>query len=318
MKRILLAVLFASFAFDATAETVSDRAMKIRAAFNDWAQVYKIETADIVVLHKGEVAAASPNADAPVEMASLSKAVTAICAASLIEEGRWSAQTTSTEVLGFGHEGITVAQLIGHTAGLYPDSTQALMPMWVTSNYPRKRSVTETALNRRREGAGNFQYNNENYGVLGEMIEVALGEPYAQVCRARALVPAGIITALPSDITGGTLPWGGWRMSPQDYARFQYHWFGPQGAYGKGAPASLRVDVGGGADYGLGMFERRFPTYRNFWHFGAWCIPSSVNTGSYAVIWKAEWSVVAVYDKCVEWEAMAALDATLSEVAYAK
>jgi CubicO group peptidase (beta-lactamase class C family) len=318
MKRALFAALWVLFAFDAAAEPVAERAVKMRNAFDNWAQAQGVETPDIAILHKGELVSASRNADSPVEMASLSKAVTAICAASLIEEGRWSAQTTSAEVLGFGHEGITVAQLMSHTAGLFPDSTQTLTPMWITSNLPRKRIVAETALNRRRVGLGEFQYNNENYGVLGEMIEAALGEAYAQACLARALSPAGVTTAHASEVMGGMLPWGGWSMSPKDYGRFHYYWFGPQGVYAKGAPASLRVDVGGGGQYGLGMFERQFPTYRNFWHFGAWCIQSSVNTGSYAVIWKGEWSVVAVYDKCVEWEAMLALDATLSEVAYAK
>ncbi|WP_299412012.1 serine hydrolase domain-containing protein [uncultured Sulfitobacter sp.] len=315
MKSLLIAALWALFVGAATAQP-ADTAVGLQAAFDRWSQAHQIPTPGLVVMHKGAVVSASRNADTPVEMASLSKAITAVCAASLIDEGLWNAQTTSAEVLGFGHDGITVADLIGHHSGLMPDSTQGLTAMWVTSTVPRKRIVTETALNRRRDGAGTYQYNNENYAVLGEMIEVALGVSYEQACQQRALDPAGVQGARASDVMGGMLPWGGWKMSAREYARFHYHWFGPQGAYAKGAPAALRVDVGGGAQYGLGMFERRVAVHRNFWHFGLWCLPFRLDAGAYAVIWKGEWSAVAVYDKCIDWDAMRALDTALVEVVY--
>lgn len=114
------------------------------------------------------------------------------------------------------------------------------------------------------------------------------------------------------------LPWGGWSMSAQDYARFHYHWFGPNGDYATGAPKALAFDVGGGAEYGLGMFERRVADHRNFWHFGLWCVATRLNAGAFAVIWRGEWSAVAVYDKCLDWDAMFALDSALAKVVYAK
>lgn len=316
MKRILLAGLFALLTSGVVAQPVADMAVALETAFDRWASAEKIKNPGFVVMHRGTIVGTPRDAQRPVELASLSKAITAVCAATLIDEGIWSAKTTSAQVLGFGHEGITVAQLITHSSGVFPDSTQILMSLWMTSTVPRKRIVAELALNRRREAAGHFRYNNENYGILGEMIEAALGEPYEQVCMNRALEPAGVTTARPSDVMGGMLPWGGWKMSAQDYARFHYHWFGPQGAYGLGAPSALRVDVRGGGHYGLGMFERNMSDHRNFWHFGLWCFPSTINAGAFAVIWKGEWSAVAVYDACVDWDAAEALDRALVEVVY--
>lgn len=316
MKFLILIALQALFVTGAAADPVAQTASDVRAAFEDWAQANEVASPGLVILHNGAVVGAPLNADVPAEMASLSKAVTAICAATLIDEGVWQPETTSAQVLGFGHEDVTVAALITHSAGLTPDSTQDLTPLWVTSAVPRKRIVSEVALNRPRAGAGTFSYNNENYGVLGEMIEVALDMPYAEACAARVLTPAGVGAGAPSPVMGGMLPWGGWRMSARDYARFHYYWFGPDGAYGKGSPRSLRLELGGGADYGLGMFERDVEDHRNFWHFGLWCVQGAVNAGAYAVIWKGEWSAVATYDACVDWDAMAALDAALVKVIY--
>ncbi|MEP1768638.1 MAG: serine hydrolase domain-containing protein [Sulfitobacter sp.] len=287
-------------------------------AYTQWADEQGIKNRSFVAMYHGAPVGPQLYPDKPVELASLSKAVTAVCAASLIQEGRWSAQTTSAEILGFGHAGITVGQLLTHTSGLSPDSTQETMPQWVADPTPRKREVAEHALNRPHGGQSGFGYNNENYAILGEMIEVALGVPYAQTCAARALRPAGVGTTAPSDLAVGMLPWGGWRMSARDYAKFQYHWFGPSGVYGDGAPDGLRRDVQEGAEYGLGMFERQLTDHRNFWHFGLWCMPRALNAGAFAVILKGEWSVVATYDKCVDWDAMFALDAALVKQVYTK
>jgi len=53
------------------------------------------DTDQFVALHEGAVVGAPLSPDRPVDLASLSKAITAVCAAQLIEEGVWSAQTTS-------------------------------------------------------------------------------------------------------------------------------------------------------------------------------------------------------------------------------
>ncbi|KEJ90314.1 serine hydrolase domain-containing protein [Sulfitobacter donghicola] len=315
MRLVSITAILALFATAGFAQPVVQTAKALETAFGFWASDNKIPNPTMVVMHQGEIVGSSGEIDTVVEIASLSKAITAVCAASLVSDGTWAADTTSADVLGYGPDGITVAQLITHTSGIGSDRTQTLMPLWVDSAEPRKTIATELALSQPLQGKGQFNYNNENYAILGQMIEVAVGARYQAVCSQRALTPAGV-SAKPSPQTGGMLPWGGWAMSAQDYARFHYYWFGPQGAYGAGSPASLLAPVQGGAEYGLGMFERDVAEHRNFWHFGLWCIDQRVNAGAYAVIWKGEWSVVATYDACVDWDAMGALDSALVKVVY--
>ncbi|QUJ77079.1 beta-lactamase family protein [Sulfitobacter albidus] len=310
MIRYLLAALQALTASAALSDTPQALADAARA----WAEDYDVPGLAIAVTERGVVQPTDADSTRRVDMASLSKAITAVCAGTLIDEGMWSARTTSAAVLGFGHEGITVADLITHSAGLMPDSTQRLTPLWMTSAAPRKRIVTEVALNRARDGAGRYQYNNENYAILGEMIETALATPYEDACRLRALDPAGVRDARAAPVMGGMLPWGGWAMSPADYARFHAHWFGPKGRYASGG--AISIDVGGGARYGMGMFFRSVQDHVNHWHFGAWCLPGRVEAGSYAVQWQNRWGAVVTYDACVEWDAMRALDAALVAVVY--
>lgn len=221
-------------------------------------------------------------------------------------------------MLGTGPQGITVAQLVTHTSGITPDSTQDWLWLLRDMQTPLCARVTATALARTPDAALGYFYSNENYAILGEMITAAVGQPYQEVCTARALAPAGVGTPQLSHSMAGSLAWGGWAMSVRDYAKFLYYWFGPDGAYGKGAPEALRVDLGDGAFYGLGMFERPWSGARNFWHLGWWCMPFRINTGSFAVMWRGEWGAVAAYDVCAAEDAMSDLDRALSRAAFAR
>lgn len=290
----------------------------MRYVFEKWAQEVGAEQISLVTLHNGAVVAQPINPDLPVELASLSKAITAICVAQLIEEGVWDTHTTSAQVLGEGPQGITVAQLITHSSGIAPDSTQGLLGLLRDMHKTLGARVTATALARTPVEKQGYFYNNENYAILGEVVAVAVGQTYQEACSARVLDPAGIHSAQVSRSMGGTLAWGGWAMSVRDYAKFHSYWFGPDGPYGNGAPEVLRLDLGGGAFYGLGMFERGWNGSRNFWHFGSWCIPFWVNAGTFAVMWRGEWSAVVSYDVCVDEEAKAKLERALARAAFAR
>lgn len=294
------------------------KAATLRYVFEQWAQDSAVSQAGFVTLYKGEIIGTPLNPAHPFELASLSKAVTAVCAAQLIEEGVWTADTTSAQVLETGPEHINVGQLITHSSGIRPDSTQGVRWFLRDTNAPFAAKVANAALARQPVPKGKYFYNNENYAILGQMISTALDVPYLEACTARALTPAGVTTAQTSSVMGGMLPWGGWSMSVRDYALFHHYWFGLQGAYGAGSPPTLRVDLRGGAAYGLGMFERSVGTRPNFWHFGAWCMPFRLNTGAFAAILGGEWSVVATYDVCLESDEMRTLDAALSKVVYGR
>jgi CubicO group peptidase (beta-lactamase class C family) len=316
--RLLCLVMIVLWTGAVKAQDTELNAAGMRYVFEQWAQEVGADEISLVSLHNGTVAGTPLNPDRPVELASLSKAITAICVAQLIEEGVWSARTTSAQVLGEGPQEITVAQLVTHTSGISPDSTQGLLWLLRDMHAPLGARVTATALARTPDETLGYFYSNENYAILGEMIEAALGQSYEQACAGRALAPAGITTAEPSRTVAGTLAWGGWQMSVHDYARFHQHWFGPDGPYGAGAPEALRIDLGDGAFYGLGMFERPWNEDRNFWHFGSWCMPFRINAGTFAVMWRGAWSAVAAYDVCLEEEAMIKLDRALARAAFAR
>jgi CubicO group peptidase (beta-lactamase class C family) len=219
-------------------------------------------------------------------------------------------------VLGYGRPGITVAQLVTHTSGLAPDQTQAVMYLWLDRDVDGADLASRRALGREAQAgsAGTFFYNNENYAVLGQMIAAATGQTYEVACTQRVITPAGARSAGPSPRTGQTLPWGGWHMTLEDYARILDWGYGPEGsAVGpQAAIASLArvpglTSDGKGVGYGLGMFQLAKGTGYDVWHFGSWCYPLRHNVGSYAVRQVDGWRVVAAYDACVKSDAMRAL-----------
>lgn len=250
--------------------------------------------------------------DDPLPLASNSKAITALCAASLVDEGRmrWN------DPLGDWIEGggpVTLAQLVTHTSGLWPDSTQGAMPAWRGDTTRRWQEVTDTALSRDRQGGtrGQFQYNNENYAILGLVIEEAGGDWYDEVCQTRVLDPLGITSARLSPDFGGYGPWGGWEMSVRDYARFM------NGAYAGADPLMTpHADMGDGVSYGMGIVFRAGPYAANHWHFGALCFEDA-GLGTFAVNWAGRYTIVAAYGACVDWGAMVALDNSLVRAVFA-
>lgn len=242
--------------------------------------------------------------DEPVELASLSKAITATCMAQLVEEGAlgWR-DPVADYVVGF--DGISVADLITHQSGIVEDVTQQFMGVWLDDPTHRASEIVDLM---RERGAptgkvGPYAYSNDNYALAAQVIESAASQSYEDACRTRTLDPAGTV-ANPSDRTGAFLSWGGWASTVADYLRFHGHWYDTDQQDLRGPTASF----GGSAVYGLGMLSRPMNEGRNYWHFGALCFPKRLNVGSFVVAFHNGWRVVVAYDACVEWSAMADLD----------
>ncbi len=268
----------------------------------------------VFAIFDAELLASSDGADvdAPLPLASNSKAITALCAESLVDDGlmRWD-DPVSTWIEGGGP--VTLAELVTHTSGYWPDSTQGAMADWRRDTRRRWQQVTATVLDRpRQEGTrGAYKYNNENYAVLGLVIEEVAGGWYEEVCRARVLDPRGLTTARLSPDYGGFGPWGGWEMSVRDYVRFMTQTFA------KADPLTTpHADMGDGVSYGLGMVFRTDRGVASHWHFGALCFPDS-GLGAYAVNWGGKYSVVAAYGACVDEAAMLALDQSIARAVFA-
>lgn len=292
-------------------------ANRLEVAFQVWVQEVGASRAAMSIWRGGQPVrdvGIGMDAAAPVELASLSKAITALCVAQLIETGTWSKRTSIREVLGRGPGDITVEALLTHASGLGPDQTQGWMRRWVDSAEDRAAEVTKRALERESQSGtrGQYAYNNENYAVLGAMIAAETGQAHSNYCAKTVLLPAGVTTGGPSPRTGGMAAWGGWQMNVQDYARLLNWAYGPGGKIGRAPDRWPQADMGGGAFYGVGMTQRAFRGAMNYWHFGSLCLPKGPNVGAYAVSWMGDWSVVVAYDACVDWDAMVALDGALA------
>ena len=145
--------------------------------------------------------------------------------------------------------------------------------------------------------AGTFAYNNENYAILGLVIETVTGEPYDQVCRRLVLDPLGIDSAALDGMWGAHGAWGGWSMSAADYARVVWATFGPDTAIGAAPEAWPSVDAGG-ARYGMGVLWRAMRGRTFFWSSGMLCWAGEGN-GGYFASYGGEWLVVTLYADCL-------------------
>lgn len=293
--------LLCCFASTGTAQTPDH----VAAAVGDWLTEQGA---------RGVVAVRSPDAetnvfdlgiaaDADIELASLSKAITAVCTSELVKTGalRWD-DSVAKYVPGFAD--MTVADLITHQSGITQDATQIYMSAWLDDPTHRAAEIVEHMQKRGAPtGGAVLVYSNDNYALAAVVIEAASEAPYEQTCRDLALTPAGV-TAHPSPRSGAFLSWGGWSITAKDYLTFHAHWFDTQSNSLKGPSG----DFGGGALYGLGMLARPRNGGMNHWHFGALCFPDRLNVGSYVVAFFNDWRVMVAYDACVDWPAMVALD----------
>ncbi|MEP4198891.1 MAG: serine hydrolase [Aliishimia sp.] len=299
----------------AGASALADPADRVLTAFQGWLAKADANGA-LALVRKGRVVASRSlglDATQPVELASLSKAITGVCAAQLVKDGVLTWDDTLSAKVGRGPD-ITLAQLITQSGGIGRDSTQRLMRTLLDTSGPHQSVAVldKVAKRKRLKGdVGKHIYTNENYALAALMIEAATGRNYADVCAEKAFIPADV-TAKPSPRAGTFLPWGGWQMSVADHAIWHNHWFGAQ--YQPKSQPSVPVDRG--VSYGTGAYFRMLSRGNTAWHFGAFCFPGKMNVGSYVVTLFGEWTIMAAYDACVSFEDMFALDTSLVDALF--
>lgn len=307
--------LAGALAVCATAASAQSGA-SLQAAFADWATAHDTTGQLATATYDGAWHIAG--AGAPAELASLSKAMSAICAWTLVEDGLLDWSDTVAQRLGRGPD-ITLAQLVTHTSGLVQDVTQTAMPLWLDRPAGdaghNAAAVADMVLARGapQGRAGRYHYTNENYALLTLMIEAGSGTPYAETCWPRVGLSDRFTISTRS---AGFAPWGGIVATPAAYLEVITRWFGPGSAWAEDPFALPHGDMGGGAYYSLGMVFRAFGDGHNAWHFGAQCFPDRMEAGSYVVIWEGRAAAMATYDACLDWDAMIALDNALSRAAY--
>jgi CubicO group peptidase (beta-lactamase class C family) len=290
---VLILVLLASAVGRAQAQTVDG----IEQAWRAWMAEQRRKTGGLAVVHGGravrEAAMGQEAVGAPVPVASLSKAVTGVCIAGLIERGRLSFDTPLSQALArtmvrVGQpadprlSAVTISQLLVHRAGLdKKDIANAPLADYLRSHTAR-RTAFDTQLGwifRHRLAAQpgtRYVYSNAGYLILGAVIEEASGRDYESYCRETVLLPLGARDAELDPAWRIMSSYGGWRMPTADYGRF-YQAFalgnpaiGPQARAWMMSPDGKRVGSGS-VHYGLGTFVRPTATGGgNFWHWGAW------------------------------------------------
>jgi CubicO group peptidase (beta-lactamase class C family) len=288
---LLMAVGLIGLFSSADAQTVDG----IEQAWRAWMARYD-KSGSLVVLHGGQPvrqAAIGLDIAAPVPVASLSKAVTAVCIAGLIERGTLSFDTPLSQALArtlarVGQPAdprlaaVTISDLLVHRAGFAAEEDVANAPL---ADYLRHHTARRTAFDaqlkwilRTRltyEPGNHYAYSNAGYVILGAIIEEASGRDYESYCRETVLTPLGARDAALDPAWRIMSSYGGWLMPAADYGCFYQAYALGNPAIGPRARAWMMSpegkQVGPGVHYGLGTFVR--PTRSgggNFWHWGGW------------------------------------------------
>ncbi|WP_417629107.1 serine hydrolase domain-containing protein [Pararhodobacter aggregans] len=282
------------------APTPQERAERMTTAFLAWAEAAGVEGAEIAVARNGDRVlsrAAEGVPGAPRVLGSLGKSVTAQCVAGLVEARRLRWDTTLGQVLGWSGPGaeITVAGLITQSSGLRDDRTQEAMPLWFDGQ-GNWHAVARWGV---VPGEPGFRYNNENYAILGSVIEAVTGQTYAVACdgvlpQARLAPPVEPFA-----------PMGGWQASLGDYAVFQSL------LWGNRPPEGPVAELGGDVVYGLGMYGRPRGDAWIWWHLGAICMPGRLEATAYSLVMLDGWTVAVAMDGCPDYDQLSTLDRTL-------
>lgn len=275
----------------------------------EWATAQRIGTLSAVIAQNGGPIATQA-AEQPFDLASNSKALTALCVKALVDRGALRWDMSLSEALGRTAPEATLGEIVTHSGGIWPDSTQTAMRTWLDDPEPRHDTVTAAVLARGAQTGtrGTYAYSNENYALLGSVIERVGGRPYEDVCREAVLQPAGVSAVL-SPRFGAFAAFGGWRMSAADYARFHWRYFGPESDIGRDPLGFPHARIAEGVYYGLGMIYTREDGGWRISHAGALRFFWGPHAGSYAVIFPDGRSAALGYDRAVtEATAFRALD----------
>ena len=266
-----------------------------------WAAKYNIKNALVVVRRQGKIvyrsALGGANASAPVHLASLSKAITGACVATLIRDRKLAFDTPlSTSLAKFfaAHgkpvdpraAGVTIAQLLTHRAGFSgnaDDNDVATVRRLVaylrenSARQPPKPDLLVAAFKTPlpHQPGGDFVYSNTGYLVLGAIIEEAAGKPYLSYCREAVLAPLGVTGDLDPDwqVLGA---YGGWRMAGEAYLPVLDLFAAEDQRLGSEvkkwmlSPQDKTISSDGQVWYGLGTNVRKAGAGVNNWHWGSW------------------------------------------------
>jgi len=216
----------------------------VEQVYRDWMQRHRIHRATLAIVRQDRLVFVQGFGDAgpdtPLHVGSLSKAITAVCIATLIQEGRLDWNTTLGDVLKdfFARTGaprdarirsITVEQLITHRAGFGTGAVpDPLIPAMATL-WRSRRATTLGMADILREAlqvdlgsapGAVYRYANLGYHTLGFIVETVTGEPYGPYCQRAVLAPLGARISRVSPYWQPLGPAGGWAFTGPEYLAF--------------------------------------------------------------------------------------------------
>jgi CubicO group peptidase (beta-lactamase class C family) len=239
---------------------------KATAIWNDWLDRHGVEAAAMALGQHGRILLGqgrrrSPDAAYPV--ASLSKAVTAICLDQVLAQGPYDWGSTLGDLAPVlnavnmsPHAGIRdlrLSDIATHRSG-FPKNIDASETAGEGRNLYTQMHFARAALGTPSHATGDRQhhYSNVNYALLGQLITALTGAPYSDHCSETIMAPAGAKTAAVGGWMWATAGFGGWSISAKDYARFVMHWMSPDRPW-IARPQDRAYDRSSGA--GLGAYH---------------------------------------------------------------
>lgn len=134
------------------------------------------------------------------DMASVTKVVTTLTAATLISDGTLDPQAPLTEHIPSPHRALTAHHLLTHTSGLPP-----VMPLWQLPGGREERLASVHAAALEAEPGTRHAYSCIGFILLGRLLEALTGHTLPSLARSRVLGPAGADSAVWAEAPGAPI-----------------------------------------------------------------------------------------------------------------
>ncbi|HSI01673.1 MAG TPA: serine hydrolase [Reyranella sp.] len=269
-------------------------------AMRDWMAQYDVKQASIAVLRGDRLVYTKGyngrSADQRLNIWGLSRTITAVCIATLVEEKKLGLDDKIGRLLQpaysrFGRpadpriDDIRIADLLAQRGG-FPGRMggNGLAPgaLQLIKGTPLRSATVEmlmpAILAQRLASTPGERYETSapNYLLLGQVIEAVTGEPYADACARRVLAKAGIARPQLDPLWGRLLhSTAGWSLSGPEYLAFlrlyrarQPDLLGPDVRRWLWEGDNKWIDSRREIAYSLGVTTK--PVDRNLWSFGTW------------------------------------------------
>lgn len=251
------------------------RARKLVNSWEAWLKKHDVTKAAIAVSFNSKTVAEfglGREFTTPAPVGSISKSITGICIAKMVETGSISFDEALKDYISVLDSTVPVKSLLKHTSGYTRDITQR-PDKYIGRDLEYLGWVSEKEISKGRDESqiGKFNYNNSNYAMIGAIISFVSGKTYEETCKELVFEPIGITNVYLNPEWRIMSSWGGWMISAQDHLRFINAYFGKDNILGKNANSFPNHEFGNGVSYGMGyLFRNGRHGGTNFWHDGRW------------------------------------------------